>query len=845
MKKLIMTLTAFAAVLCGCADVSELGSRVDSLEGRVDALENLVEEANARIDVIKALVDAKEENLYIQEVQDIENGVKITFSNGKVVALRNGEKGAKGDKGIQGDKGETGAAPIVTIDVYNNVSYWKVNDEWVLVNNEKVSAVGVTPELRIDADSKKWQISYDKGLSWQDVAPAYDESTAITISQTDDEVIFTLYDNTEYRIAKVPGFKFKVSDVADIAMEAGSSRDIPYTVSKGDETVRFIVQADNYAATVVPTDNTSGVIRVTAPDPIVEGWVLVTAVQNSTGETKSQYLEFGHGAVSVVLEAQQVETLGGAARIALRTNIGYTVDIPVADQEWIELAETRAYKVDTLIFSVKPNYTGAPRQSTITVTPADGSPTSFVIAQEGEAITPEFGLATASPVAKDYLADTLLVKVTGTVVWTVELSAGLTASKLSGAGPADIIVNLPKNESISPAVHTVTVTTTNDSIAEKSLTVTVNQAGAPDPNDYYALFMAGEDIVINGETFNRENYPVEPRLVKLYELSKADDLVSDAATKGILFLDWNEADGQTDTYAPAFNLKPANIVIIGRYRNHQPHINLQTNGSLSWGPTGTKVVFKNVEITSQNYMFISGNATEPLSFSIEDCTLNCNNYYVFCESKAGGYFSEIVIGNSVINFTRGLWGNTSALVNETVLTNFTKCHVTNSVLYGKEAITYPTFPFRPSSKTFYATPNLDLNLDHCTLYNIQNNNLGIYSIYNAAKINFNYCVCEAALTAAKTSTVVIVPGVLDPKVTDSSISNNYCNNSDGESSLKWAYGYSAALNSGITQSGNKMVIGATPFTSTDTATGYFPVNTTVVTNGAGASYETKLWKSWE
>ena len=128
------------------------------------------------------------------------------------------------------------------------------------------------------------------------------------------------------------------------------------------------------------------------------------------------------------------------------------------------------------------------------------------------------------------------------------------------------------------------------------------------------------------------------------------------------------------------------------------------------------------------------------------------------------------------------------------------------------------------------------------MYNIQNNNLGVFNLYNAAKVNFNYCVTEAALSG-KNSPIVLVPAALDPKVTDSTISNNYCNNS-ADNTLKWAYGYSAATNSGISVSKNSFVIGATPFTSVDTATGYFPVNTTVVTNGAGASYDTKLWKSW-
>lgn len=36
-----------------------------------------------------------------------------------------------------------------------------------------------------------------------------------------------------------------------------------------------------------------------------------------------------------------------------------------------------------------------------------------------------------------------------------------------------------------------------------------------------------------------------------------------------------------------------------------------------------------------------------------------------------------------------------------------------------------------------------------------------------------------------------------------------------------------------------------PFLSEDSTIGYYPINTSVVTNGAGATYETKAWRSWE
>ena len=55
-----------------------------------------------------------------------------------------------------------------------------------------------------------------------------------------------------------------------------------------------------------------------------------------------------------------------------------------------------------------------------------------------------------------------------------------------------------------------------------------------------------------------------------------------------------------------------------------------------------------------------------------------------------------------------------------------------------------------------------------------------------------------------------------------------------------------ATNNGLNRYVNKSAFNSdpSPFTSVNTATGYFPVNETVVTNGAGASYTTKLWRSW-
>jgi len=828
MKKVLLAVCAFVVAVCSCSKLNELDSKVGELDSRVTSLEKKCETINTNISAIQAMVNALNQKKFIETVEETAGGVKITFSDGQVVAVRNGENGGKGDKGD---------APVISVKLYEGVYYWTVDGEWMLnEKGEKVSAVGVTPLLKIE--DKQWKVSYDEGQTWTAIAPAYDPEKYITVTQDEDNVYFTLPDQTVITIPKVPGFKFKVLDVDDIAMEPGEVRQIPYTIAKGDETVRFVVAGENYGAKVIPSSVAGGVVEVTAPNPIVEGYLLITAVQNSTGESKAQYLSFGPGKAVIITPAKEAETIGGEFAIDMKVNCDFAVDIPAEAQSWISLVSGTKALVDTTVtFLLQPNFTQAPRQSTVTITPATGAPVQYTISQKGEKLDPVFNVDT-TPIVLTYKETTATVKVTGTVLWTVVLSdPAMSASKLSGAGPADIEITLPKNTKQEVANYSVTVSSDEQSLETKEYVVPISQSAAPDPNDYYALFQAGEDIEINGEVFNNTKYPVAARLKKAYEMETDDasELIADATAKGILFLDFDPEDKKTDSFTTANNIyMVGTTIIIGRYKNHQPVINAK-----SFAPSGTKVVLKNVGVLTSSNTFVTSKCTSNLSVSIEDCTLNSGFYHIFSECTKGVCFDEIKINNSVLSATKGLIGWATYSSGDTINTGLVS--MTNSVFYGKSLITYPTVAFRVSSTSYVLTPNLDVNFDHCTLYNVNNYNYGIYALQNAKKINYNYNVSEAALT--KASPVVMLPAALDPKISGSTVNYNYGNNS-ADNAFAWSYGYSTTLNSGVTQTGNTWAKGASPFSSVDVTTGYFPVNTTVVTNGAGASYETKLWNTW-
>ncbi|MBQ7269224.1 MAG: hypothetical protein IJS62_05130, partial [Bacteroidales bacterium] len=423
-------------------------------------------------------------------------------------------------------------------------------------------------------------------------------------------------------------------------------------------------------------------------------------------------------------------------------------------------------------------------------------------------------------------ASTLTVDGTDTYNFNLASFSGNDGMAYSG-GVLDI--DLPDGRT---SLSGLTVTPTTQQNLISAITLFTEDASI-DPDDYYAQYEAGRDISINGTIFNKATCG-EARLLKLYEMANADALVADYTANGILFLDYDEADGQTDEKAFGYRLQPQNTVIIGRYRDHQPHIDLAAGGNFGVESKGAEIHLKNVKLTTGNAMFNTANLAEGsacLDVNIEDCTLESGNNYLFLENNASKGFRNIVVNNSVIKITRSLYEVYSSRISAGSSLGIEKFHLTNSVVYGASAISYPTIALRVSSSSFWYTPDLDLNLDHDTFYNLLNNNLGLVGLASMARLNVNHCVGDATLT--RNVPIVFLHAALETKVSDSTIRNNYFNDRGG--TYKWSYGYSALSNSGVTAGANTFPEGnVSPFSDTDTSNGYFPVNTSVVTNGAGA-----------
>ena len=257
-----------------------------------EALQKQCEQMNANIDALQTVVSALQNNDYVTSVTPIYEGVKeigyiINFSKGGKATIyhgKDGEKGEQGDKGETGDKGDKGdqgeagvdgQTPVIGIKQdTDGVYYWTLNGGWLLSDGQKVKAVGtdgakgetgaqgpqgeqgiqgetgatgpqgpqgeqgiqgetgkdgVTPQLKIE--DGKWLISYDKGVSWEEVGQATGDQgpqgeTGATgpqgeqgiqgeagkdgdsffqsVTQDEENVYLTLADGTKFSVPKTP-----------------------------------------------------------------------------------------------------------------------------------------------------------------------------------------------------------------------------------------------------------------------------------------------------------------------------------------------------------------------------------------------------------------------------------------------------------------------------------------------------------------------------------------------------------------------------------------------------------------------------------------------------------------
>lgn len=159
---LMVALVTF--VLTGCRP--RIWNEIEELDNRVTALEEIVKKTNADIAALQNIVNAIQNNVFVTDVIKTSDGYTIQFSDGTSAVISNGKDGSN--------------APVISIrqDTDGNY-YWTLDGEWLIVDGERVRANGkdgidgtngqdaITPKVRINPDTKEWEISVDGGNTWE------------------------------------------------------------------------------------------------------------------------------------------------------------------------------------------------------------------------------------------------------------------------------------------------------------------------------------------------------------------------------------------------------------------------------------------------------------------------------------------------------------------------------------------------------------------------------------------------------------------------------------------------------------------------------------------------------
>ena len=227
-KGFVLVLTTMLALSCNKFDDSAIWDKLNDHEGRIAYLEEVCKTMNANIVNLQTLVTALESDDYIINASPLVtgDGYTFTFKSGKSVVIYDGKDGVDGNDGV---------TPTISVmkDV-DGIYYWTVNNQWLLINGEKVRAFamdgkdgengtdgtngvngangkdGITPKFKIQDDY--WYISYDNGNSWDKLGKASGsnglngddgDSFFKGVSMSDGFVQFTLNDE-DGTIIKVP-----------------------------------------------------------------------------------------------------------------------------------------------------------------------------------------------------------------------------------------------------------------------------------------------------------------------------------------------------------------------------------------------------------------------------------------------------------------------------------------------------------------------------------------------------------------------------------------------------------------------------------------------------------------
>lgn len=269
---------ALAAMMTtGCSyDDDEIWEAVNDINQRVKNLEHASSQMSSDLSALQSIVNAMQSNVTITEITSDENGYTIKFSDGTTATITNGIDGV--------------SAPEISVKKDDDgFYYWTIGGEWLIVDGDRVRATAIdgndaiAPQVRINPDTKEWEISTDGGLLWT--------STGILAEGSNGSSLFTNIDTTE------PSFvKFTLADGTEFTI-ARHDANAPLFAVEGAQGVQVIRNGQNKVYSVT----TSNVADYTIQKP--DGWraVYESGKLTITAPAEANTYAEQEGTVSIVV----------------------------------------------------------------------------------------------------------------------------------------------------------------------------------------------------------------------------------------------------------------------------------------------------------------------------------------------------------------------------------------------------------------------------------------------------------------------------------------------------------------------------------------------------------------
>lgn len=345
-----------------------------------------------------------------------------------------------------------------------------------------------------------------------------------------------------------------------------------------------------------------------------------------------------------------------------------------------------------------------------------------------------------------------------------------------------------------------------------------------DENDWYSQYVNGNAIIINGKEYSQDTHG-EAILVNLEDLA-----IADLNQAGVIFIDnsgVSEIKSLTANRFTAISGHPEGNVIIGRYRDSQPELSfVNAEGVAQQLSIERSVVLKNISIsTDAASVFQNGRATSSVGLTLEDCTLSLNSTVataVVLDNNASYSYADVTVNNCVVEINSENTKLPSVFgLSKSSGFGSTDFAMTNSVVYAEASMR--AYVINVSAD--YS--DLNVSIADNTFNNIYTANGLIYgNSFNSLSVK-NNLVYDAQSSR---------PFVYCTKSCQTSdISGNYLYSS-------WTADHAESVIE--TPEDSNFNYTESPFTSeVNAAACYFPIDQSIITNGAGADYSTKYWIS--